>query len=125
MADWKSLLKDVLLADGAIDSDEAKLLKKEILADGVVDNDEIEFIVDLRNNAKEMCAEFTEFFFDALASNILEDGVVDADEVVRLRKILYADGVIDSDEKAFLTRLKNSAKSVCAEFDTLYTECMK
>ena len=125
MADWKELLQEVLLADGAIDSGETALLKKELLADGKIDSEEVDFLVDLRNKAKTLCPEFTKFFFEALKSNILEDGVVDDDEAERLRKILYADGVIDADEKKFLADLKNGAKKVSPKFDKLYNECMK
>jgi uncharacterized membrane protein YebE (DUF533 family) len=125
MADWKKLLKDVLLADGAIDADETKLIEAELMADGVIDEEEVDFIVELRNEASECSPEFTKFFFTALASNILEDGVIDADEAAKLREILFADGVIDSDEKAFLARIKSKAKSTSPEFESLYTECMK
>ena len=125
MADWKKLLKDVLLADGAIDADETALLKAELLADEVIDEEEVDFLVDLRNSAKECSVEFTAFFFEALASNILEDGVVDAEEAGKLRKILYADGVIDAEEKTFLNILKSKAKSLSPEFDALYADCMK
>ena len=125
MADWKKLLKDVLLADGAIDADETNLLQKELLADGIIDDEEVDFIVELRNQASECSAEFTKFFFSALAANILEDGVIDAAEAAKLRGILYADGVIDADEKAFLADIKSKAKSTSPEFEALYNECMK
>lgn len=125
MADWKKLLKDVLLADGAIDADETKLIEKELMADGVIDGEEVDFIVELRNEASECSPEFTKFFFTALASNILEDGVIDAGEAAKLREILYADGVIDADEKAFLSDIKSKAKSISPEFEALYNECMK
>lgn len=125
MADWQKLLKDVLLADGAIDAEETALLKAELLADGVIDNEEVDFLVCLRNNASECSDEFTAFFFEALASNILEDGVVDAGEAARIREILFADGVIDEDEKEFLSLLKSKAKSLSPEFEVLYNECMK
>ena len=125
MADWKALLQKVLLADGVIDTAEAKLIKKEIMADGVVEADEVDFLVDLRNKAKKCSPEFVKFFFAALSSNLLEDGVIDADEAKKLRKILFADGKIDADEMRFLKGLKKSAKSTCPEFEKLYADCMK
>jgi len=124
MADWKKLLKDVLLADGTIDDAETKLIKAEIMADGVVDAKEVEFLVDLRNSAKENSPEFNKFFFAALTSNILADGTIDKKEAKQLRTILFADGKIDRGEKAFLKALKAKAKSVCPEFDALYKECV-
>lgn len=125
MADWKKLLRDVLLADGAIDTSEAELLKAEILADGVVDQEEVDFLVDLRNSAKSTSKEFNEVFFESLKSNILKDGVIDSDEAKRLREIVFADGVVDEDEKNFLQSLKDGAKDVSPEFNTLLEECMK
>ncbi len=125
MANWKRLLKDVLLADGAIDAGEVALMRAEILADGVVDNAEVAFLVQLRNNAAKKCPEFERFFMDALASNILADGVVDAQEARKLRRILFADGKIDSAEKALLKNIKSKATKVCPEFDKLYRDCVK
>ena len=125
MADWKALLQKVLLADGAIDTAEAKLIKKEIMADGVVENDEVDFLVELRNKARECSPEFNKFFFAALSSNLLADGVIDAGEAKKLRKILFADGVIDDNEKKFLKTLKKSAKKTCPEFDKLFADCIK
>lgn len=124
MADWKKLLKDVLLADGIIDAAETKLIKAEIMADGVVDAQELNFLVDLRNSAKEVGPQFEKFFFEALTSNILADGVVDKKEAKKLRAIIFADGKIDKREKAFLKELKANAKSVCPEFEALYKECI-
>ncbi len=124
MADWKKLLKEVLLADGTIDAAETRIIKKEILADGKVDSQEVDFLVDLRNSAKENSSEFEKFFFDALTSNILADGVVDKKEAKRLRSILFADGKIDKREKAFLKALKTKAKNVCPEFDALFKDCV-
>ena len=124
MADWKKLLKDVLLADGTIDASETRLIKAEIMADGVVDAKEVDFLVDLRNSANENSPEFEKFFFEALTSNILADGVVDKKEAKQIRAILFADGKIDKNEKAFLRSLKAKAKSVCPEFDALYNECV-
>jgi len=125
MADWKKLLKDVLLADGTIDAAETELLKKELLADATIDGEEIEFLVQLRKEAKSVSAAFEEFFFLALKKNILADGVVDAEEVKRLREIIFADGTVDALEKKFLQELKKEAKKVAPEFDALIAECIK
>ena len=124
MADWKKLLKDVLLADGTVDAAETKLIKAEIMADGVVDDKEVDFLVDLRNSAKVNSPAFEKFFFEALTANILADGVVDKKEAKKIRAILFAGGKIDPGEKKFLKALKAEAKSVCPEFDALYEECV-
>ena len=75
MADWKSLLREALLADGTIDGPETAVLKREILADGIVDREEVEFLASLRNSAREVCPEFTAFFFEALRVGLVVSGV--------------------------------------------------
>ena len=124
MADWKSLLKKVLLADGALDGDEARLLRGEVMDDGVVDEEEIRFLASLRDDATSTSPEFDAFFFEALKSNILADGRIDEDEVNFLREIVFADGEVDENEKAFLTDLKQSAEGSVDSFNALYDECM-
>ncbi len=125
MADWKKLLKDVILADGTIDAAETCLLKNELLEDAVIDDEEVSFLIDLRNSAKKTSKEFDEFFFLALKKNILADGLVDAAEAKKLREIIFADGTVDDLEKNFLQELKKEAKSVADEFDKLLAECLK
>lgn len=58
MADWKKLLRDVLLADGKIDADEAALLRREIMADGTVDDEERAFLRELKDGAGDSSPEF-------------------------------------------------------------------
>lgn len=125
MADWKALLTDVLLADGAIDPTETVLVKKALLADGNIDEEEVAFLVTLRKAAKRVCPEFNSFFFEALKANMLADGAIDIKEANLLRDIIFADGKVDDDEKAFLKELKAQAKSVSTEFDQLLAECLR
>jgi uncharacterized tellurite resistance protein B-like protein len=125
MADWQKILREVLLADGTVDAAETSILAQEIMADGMVDEEEVNFLVDLRANATNVCPEFSTLFFTALKSNVLADGEVDADEAKRLREIVFADGIIDANEKAFLTELKNDATSLSPEFEALFAECMR
>lgn len=124
MADWKNLLKNVLLADGIIDADETLLIEKEVMADAIVDDDEINFLVDLRNSADKTSQEYETFFFSALTKNILADGVIDKEETVKLREILFADGIIDEGEKELLRTLKKDAREYCTEFEELFRECI-
>lgn len=125
MADWKLLLKRVLLADGVIDAEETKILKNEIYADGIVDEEEKQFLIDLRNSATKPGPEFEKFFFEALKKNILADGVVDAKEAGELREIIFADNVVDENEKKFLKSLRSEAKEVSPEFEKLLRDCLK
>ena len=120
MANWKVLLKNVLLADGCVDDSEVKIIRKELLADGVVAVDELEFLADLRRRAKQVTPAFDKFFFEALKSNILADGSIDAGETRTIKKILLADGKIDPVELKFLKSLKKAAEKTCPEFDKLY-----
>lgn len=119
MANWKELLVKLVLADGDIDVAETTLLRQEIMADGVVDSEELELLIEIRNGAKSSCPEFSALFFDALKSNILADGKIDRDEVDLLRRVILADGIVDQDERQFLNELKAAATETCAEFEGL------
>jgi uncharacterized tellurite resistance protein B-like protein len=124
MANWKSLLAQVLLADGTIDAPETALLKRELLADGVVDREEVEFLTDLRNSARTASPEFTAFFFEALKLHLLADGVLDQEEAELVRKIILADGKIDDAERAFLAELKRGAKTIAPEFEKMLKDAL-
>jgi hypothetical protein len=125
MADWQNLATKAILADGKIDDAEVKILQKELYADGVIDRTEVNFLINLRNQAKgQVTPAFTKFFFKAIKDNVLKDGVIDAAEAKWLRGMLYADGIIDADEKKFLKELKRGAKRVSPAFQKLYEECV-
>jgi uncharacterized tellurite resistance protein B-like protein len=123
MADWKKMLKEVVLADGSIDGPETAILSQEIMADGVVDSEEMEFLIELRSSAESVCDEFDQMFFTALQDDLLQDGAIDADEARRLREIIFADGKVEDNEKQFLAGLRSSATSVSPEFEQLCAEC--
>jgi hypothetical protein len=118
-------LRSRLLADGKIDDEEVALVRKELFADGQIDRDEVEFLIAVRNEAREVCPAFEELFFTALKQNVLTDGSIDADEAAWLRKMLFADGKVDDAEKKFLQALKSEARQVSPEFQQLFDECMK
>jgi len=122
MADWKLLLKKILLGDGTLDAEKTKILKREIYAFGIVDESEADFLIDLRRSAKKLSPEFEEFFFEALKKNFLADGVIDASEARKLRKIYTLGKVLDDNEKEFLLSLKKEAKRVSLGFDKLFLE---
>ena len=125
MADWKKLAKDALLADGRIDQKEVDLLRAAIFADGRVDKAELEFLADLRKSATSTVRVFTELFLAAVKSNLLADGSIDDGEAKWLRKLIFADQTVDADEIQLLKDIKAGAKSVSAEFEALYKECVK
>lgn len=125
MADWRKLAKQILLADGQIDVREVGVVRRELFADGKIDEHELEFLWELKREAKAVAPAFTQLVFMALKNNIMADGIISPNEVVWLRRWLLADGKIDADEKKFLQELKSGAKQVCKEFETFYGECMK
>lgn len=60
-------LKAKVLADGTIDSGEAKLLREIIFADGKVDDDEKAFLTDLKASAKSVSEEFEKLLAECVS----------------------------------------------------------
>jgi hypothetical protein len=118
-------LKSEILAGGQIADHEVAIIRRELYADGVIDRQEVEFLIELRNEAKSVSPAFDQLFFQAVKQNVLTDGVLDAEEARWLRKMLFADGRIDESEKKFLRELRSEARQVSREFQNLYDECMK
>lgn len=116
-------LKKQILEDGVVDSLEVETLRAAIYEDGIVDADELKLLVELRNEAKSVCAEFEHFFFEAAEKNLLADGIIDDDEVIWLREVIFADGGVDDREKQFLLSLKNKAQSLAPGFESLMKDC--
>src|SRR5262249_42871594 len=54
MADWRKTAKAFLLADGGIDDREVAVLRKEVFADGKADETEVDFLLELRREAKRL-----------------------------------------------------------------------
>ena len=48
MANWRTLCKMALLADGTIDDREVEIIRKEFFADGRIDRTELEFLLEVR-----------------------------------------------------------------------------
>lgn len=124
MADLKKL-KEAILEDGIVDSDEVAKLEKVLYEDGIIDREEIDLLVALRNEAKDTCPEFSTLFFKAMKDHVLADKVIDQDEVRLLADAIFADNVVDDDEKQLLRDLKAGARQVCPEFDELCSKCLK
>ncbi len=119
MADWKSLCKRLILADGVIDAEETQILRDEFLGDAVISQMEAEFLLNLRQSATKATGEFHEFVFQIVKKSILRDGVVGAAEAQWLEAFVGADGVVDELEKRFLADLAASARRTSPEFDAL------
>jgi hypothetical protein len=119
MADWKRLAKNLVLADGYIERKETDIIKQELLADGAISKSEAEFLVDLRKHAPKAVQEFHHFVFDVVKQALLADGEISKSEAEWLKKFLLADGKVDDMEKQFLHDLKAAAKKTSPEFEEL------
>jgi uncharacterized membrane protein YebE (DUF533 family) len=125
MANLQQLMQEVL-ADGRIDGQEIERLHRELYADGKIDRAEADFLVELHKRVQRpVSPAWEKFFYQAIKDHVLADGSIDVEETAWLRRMLLEDGRIDDAERKFLHQLKGEAKSVCREFEALYTECMK
>lgn len=125
MADFRTLAKDLCLADGKIDDTETKILKKHLYADGKIDQTELEFLIALRSDAQKKggCgASFESFFMKAAYDAILGNGIISNAEAKLLRKAIFADGKVEDDERRLMKKLKGAARKTAPAFNRLYKE---
>lgn len=117
MADYKKL-KESILADGKIDSDEVEQIKKAIYADGKIDAEEADFLFELNDavSGKVNDPAWKTLMVDAISKYLLEDekspGEVDESEGKWLVSKIEGDGKFDDIEKAILLNLKQKAKKL-------------
>jgi hypothetical protein len=118
-------LKNELLADGIIDSEEVKIIKAVIYEDGKIDKDEADFLFELNDavSGKENAPEWKDLFVDAITAFVLEDEVspneIDEDEAEYLYNQIKGDGQVDDIERALLENIKAKAKSFPAKLASL------
>ena len=118
-------LKNELLADGIIDSEEVKIIKAVIYEDGKIDKDEADFLFELNDavSGKENAPEWKDLFVDAITAFVLEDDVspneIDEDEAEYLYNQIKGDGQVDDIERALLENIKAKAKSFPAKLASL------
>lgn len=111
-------IREAVLEDGVIDTEEAMALRERVYLDGKVDQEEADFLFELNDavSGKDNCSEWTDLFVDALTAFVLEDdetpGVIDESEAIYLISKIFADGTVDSNEIALLTNLKDKAASI-------------
>jgi uncharacterized tellurite resistance protein B-like protein len=125
MANWKRIAKVALLGDGHISTKETDILKAEILANKDVSHEELEFLAELKKDAKTVVKVFDEFFHEAIKLAVLDNGVISEAEAKLLRKIVFADGKVSPTEKALIAELKKGAKKTHPDFDKLADEVAK
>lgn len=122
--DWRAFSKRLLLGDGRIDRVEAALVRRAVLEDGAVDRKEVEFLLELRRDAKAVHPEFTKFLYRVLKRAVLRDGVVTRAEANWLRKMIFDAGLLAGpQERVFLTEMLQEATKVAPEFHALLAEC--
>ena len=117
MADLQKL-KDLILADGIIDSDEVEKIKTVIFADGKIDSDEANFLFELNDavSGKANAPAWKNLMVDAITKYLLEDekspGEVDEEEGKWLVSKIEGDGQFDDIEKSILLNIKQKAKKI-------------
>jgi hypothetical protein len=121
MADWKKTAKAFLLADGGIDDREVAVLRKELFADGRVDDVELDFLLELKRDAKRLVPAFHFLVIDSLKSCCLAGEAIKPGSASLLRRWLLA-GKVGYVEKRYLEELRAAAKQVPADFDELYRQ---
>src|SRR5688572_25877839 len=110
--DWRRLSKRLLLSDGKITAREAEILREEVWADGRVTKDELEFLQEVRREARFFVSEeFDALFFDILRRLVLVDGTITDDEARWLRRVVFSDHTATEAETKFLKRLQRDASA--------------
>jgi hypothetical protein len=121
---WRDFSKKLLLADGKIDRAKAALVRQAVVEDGRVDRKEVEFLLELRRDAKSVHPEFNKFLYRVLTRAVLKDGVISRSETAWLRKMIFDHGLLAGpQERLFLTELLRGARQVAPEFTVLLQEC--
>jgi len=122
MADWKKTAKSFLLADGGIDDREVAVIRTELFADGKIDDVELEFLLELRRDAKRLVPAFHFLVIDALKNCCLEGDAIKPGAASVLRR--WFSGKIGYVEKRYLQDLRAAARQVPADFDQLYRQIL-
>ena len=120
-------LKFTILADGTdlrIDDADVELIRKNLPADGALSRDEVEFLTELRTEARAVCPAFDQLFFPAFKAHLLADGKISHPEQFSLLRMLYGGGGIDSAERQFLLELRKEVREPSPEFDALYKQAI-
>ena len=73
--DWRKLASDLALVDGALTPRRAAVIADELLAEGAVDQDEAAFLVALKRAAVAAPAEFDRLVYEVIRQVVLQDGV--------------------------------------------------
>jgi hypothetical protein len=125
-----SKLRDVkarILIEGEdlrIDDNDVALIRECLPADGSVSPDDLTVLAEMRREARAVCPDFDRLFFPAFKARLLADGRISPYEQFEILRLIYGGGGIDPAERAFLRELREEAREVTPEFDTLYRQAM-
>ena len=119
----RKLMHDIL-ENGKVEGNEVELLRQVLYADGKIDTAEANFLVELHKKVQRISHAFEKFFYQAIKDYLLHDGKITAQETAWLRQMLMADGKIDEYEKKLLTGLRGEVKQASPEFEALCQECL-
>jgi hypothetical protein len=67
MADWRKAVEENVLADGAIDAEEARWLREMLFADKKIDASEKKFLARLKKAARSTSPAFDKLYEECLA----------------------------------------------------------
>ena len=121
MADWQKTAKAFLLADGGIDDREVAVLRKELFADGKIDDVEIDFLLELKRDAKRLVPGFHFLAIEALKSYCLAGDAIKPAATSLFRRWMQP-GKVGYVERRYLDEVHAAAKQVPPEFDQLYRQ---
>ena len=124
------LVKEIV-ADGIVDTEEAKGIRERIFADGIIDREEADFLFSINDavSGKENDPAWKDLFVEALTKHVLEDeispGEVDDDEADYLIAKIESDGKVDDIELALLINIVANAKGTTEKFQQFVLASLK
>jgi uncharacterized membrane protein YebE (DUF533 family) len=120
-------LKNEILADGIIDAAEVAEVREVLFADGSIETEEAEFLFEINNavSGNQNHPSWSDLFIEAISSYLLDDaksqGEIDADEAEWLFEKINGDGMIDELERTLLLNLKSKVKSFPSKLESLFS----
>jgi hypothetical protein len=120
MSKLTAALIATILADGVIDSEEAKKIHDIVFEDGTIDRPEMDGLFQLNDGAKATSPEFDALLAKAAVNHVLADektpNVLDDDESVYMISKIKGDGIVKTNEMLIVACIMANAKSVPDSF---------
>ena len=115
--DWHAFAKRLLLGrTDHVSPAAAAVARAAVFADGKISEPELQFLLEIRREAKVVSGEFSSLVADILEQAVLRDGRIDRKEVDWLRTVFLAGRPPAGDDIQLLRRLEEKAGRVCDEF---------